>query len=81
MDFAASLDSPNFEAGIRQLHNVQKQCLGGLTSVTFNGTDGIITSDSETTVVADVPSGSTTGPLAVVGECCEVSFSKNLKVK
>jgi uncharacterized protein (TIGR03437 family) len=55
--------------------------LGGLTSVTFNGTDGIINSNSETKVVVDVPSGATTGQLSVVSECCDVSFSKNFKVK
>ena len=55
--------------------------LGGLISVTFNRTDGIIESNSETKVVVEVPSGATTGQLSVVSECCDVSFSKNSRVK
>jgi hypothetical protein len=55
--------------------------LGELARVTFNGTDGIIKSNSETKVVVDVPGGATTGQLSVVSECCDVSFSKNFHVK
>jgi acid phosphatase len=39
--------------------------VAGALSVSFNGVDGTITSNTESEVSADVPSGATTGPIAV----------------
>jgi uncharacterized protein (TIGR03437 family) len=55
--------------------------LKGATSVTFNGVPASVQSDSNTSVKVMVPSGATTGPIAVTTPGGTATSTKAFKVK